>query len=370
MRTYTNSERNSFNCQQRWMWQYGLHVREAVEQPHFLRGALWHDIMDVYHDKGMNAAESKLERLRDEYLGNVFASDSDATEEDLQKFFAQYSKLLPAYHNRYKQDGLSVVETEVEYSMPVNDYLDDPLYYSGKVDKIVKDRDGLYWIVDHKTTTMDLNRWYELNKDSPQMTGYTLLAEYNNDYKIEGVIFDTVRMPAVYSNDIPEPTKSGVLRKYSVNLPSVTPEAWKTAMDRYGDYSDNAKSVLTRLVNRASEDCEMSRFRFILSDFEKSRLKTELNNILSQMDERYKALEDSRERLFDAYNRASFESVQLAESEIFKEWAGSFPRNHAECIRFGRKCPYADLCRYGNFNENEMKVVDSPHAELEEFITE
>ena len=315
--------------------------------------------MDVYHNEGLEAAETYLEGLLTESRAQLLDTSSDATKEQQSAIVKQCVILLPDYHARYAGEW-EVLYTEIELSTCIDE--DHDLWWSGKVDKIVRTKHDKIYIVDHKTTTMDTGRWYEFNRYRPQMIGYALLAESELDLQIDGLMYDVVRMPPVRSEDVPEPTKAGVLRKYTSNLPNITPEAWQKGMIACNDYSDNAKDVLKRLQKRKDEDCEMARFELALTEDERKRTLLELQNVTAALKARWEYVLPYREKVH------SEESLDKSARMVYRELAGSFPRNQSMCRMYNKPCKYASLCEHG--------VVDEPmrlagvHEELEDDVND
>lgn len=352
-RTFTNSERSAFHCNQKWLWRYGVGLRPVTEESHFLRGNIWHDTMDIYHNDGLEAAETHLEGLLAKSKTQLLDTSTDATEEQQSAIVKQCMILLPDYHARYAGEW-EVLHTEIELSSCIDE--DRDLWWSGKVDKIVRTKQGKTYIVDHKTTTMDTGRWYEFHRYRPQMIGYALLAERELGISVDGIMYDVVCMPPIRSNEVPEATKAGVLRKYSSSLPNITPEAWKAGMEKHGDFSDNAKDVLKRLDARKASDCEMARFDLPLTDDEKARTLLELQNVTAALKSRWEYVRDYR------YFAHKSKSLDNAAYRVYKDLAGSFPRNHSMCRMYNKLCDYASLCENGMI-DNPMRL-SGVHEEL------
>lgn len=353
-RTFTNSERSAFHCQQKWLWRYGMSLRPVVEGSHFLRGNIWHDTMDVYHNEGLEAAETHLEDLLNKSKAQLLDTSSSATEEQQSAFVKQCMILLPDYHRRYAGEW-EVLHTEIELSTCIDEYRD--LWWAGKVDKIVRTKQGKVYIVDHKTTTMDTSRWYQFHRYRPQMIGYALLAERELGISIDGIMYDVVCMPTIRSEEVPDVTKAGVLRKYSTNLPNITPEAWQEGMEKHNDFSDNAEDVLKRLKARKAADCEMARFDMPLTSDERARTLLELQNVTASLKSRWEYVQDYRDIVHDA------KSLDIAAGIVYRDVAGSFPRNHSMCRMYNKLCKYASLCENGIVDE-PMRLSDI-HEELE-----
>jgi len=164
-------------------------------------------------------------------------------------------------------------------------------------------------------------------------------------------------MPTVRSDEVPDATKAGVLRKYSSSLPNITPEAWQAGMEKYNDFSDNAKDVLKRLQARKASDCEMARFDMPLTEDEKTRTLLELQNLTAAMKSRWEYVQDCRNAVHDA------KSLDIAVNRVYKDLAGSFPRNHSMCRMYNKLCDYASLCENGIIDE-PMRL-SGVHEELE-----
>lgn len=66
-----------------------------------------------------------------------------------------YAKYLPPYKSLLFHTGIEIVDSEVEIEEPV-------LGFSGTMDKLARDRDGEYGIVDIKVTAGGYQSWHEL----------------------------------------------------------------------------------------------------------------------------------------------------------------------------------------------------------------
>lgn len=98
-----------------------------------------------------------------------------------------HSAICFHYAQHYANCDWEVVAVE----MPFRVHLEGHLHYTGTIDLLVKDKDGKYWLVDHKTTaSLDI---YDKNSDMDrQISRYWYAIERYMDIKIEGFIYNII----------------------------------------------------------------------------------------------------------------------------------------------------------------------------------
>lgn len=188
------SDRKTYKtCRQRW--DFGSKVRmnyEPLQDAQALRfGTAIHAALEVYYEPSTwNLARPLVEPLATaEFLSSYVRPDSD-NDEDIQAWrdevelgkgiLAGYYEWAPA------RDQFTPLHVELEFEVPITD-LD--AVYQGRIDLLIEDHDGRYWIVDHKTCkSMDSSTEY-LDMDE-QCGSYAWALQEKLGIQIAGVIYN------------------------------------------------------------------------------------------------------------------------------------------------------------------------------------
>lgn len=149
-----------------------------------------------------------------------------------------YAKWAP------KVDDFTPVKVEIEFEVPIMvtvaeghqiqmhcECHDWPVFYQGRIDGIVKDRLGFYWILEHKTTAQLASTEFLALDDQ---CGSYVWALRQLDIPVKGVIYNEAL------KDYPEPPKPLVQprqgRNYSVNKQQrTTYEIYLQEIERAGE---------------------------------------------------------------------------------------------------------------------------------------
>jgi len=151
-----------------------------------------------------------------EYLGKGMLANYDryASEDRSEIIKVEYSFSLPI---QVTDENYLSHRTSAEFDIDHNGTLlfkDKPVHYDGTIDLLIKNPDGEYWIVDHKTAKTIYDDKFFLNTND-QITAY-IWAMRKLGYPVKGFIYQELL------KKIPEPIKplkrkyKG--RKYSVNI--------------------------------------------------------------------------------------------------------------------------------------------------------
>jgi hypothetical protein len=138
---------------------------------------------------------------------------------EIEQDYEERRKLGVGMLNHYFQwaptvDRFTPVRVEVEFEVPIALRLgDDDIVYQGRLDGIVQDEQGWYWILEHKTAGQFANMEH-LPLDE-QLTSYGWAMQHQLGIQIKGAIYSEAL------KDIPEPPKMLVNQRegrwYSVN---------------------------------------------------------------------------------------------------------------------------------------------------------
>lgn len=122
---------------------------------------------------------------------------------------AKCSALMVGYHHKYKDAGWRSVSVEEEFELPIiNPETSKPsrtYTQAGKTDGIVA-RDGKLYLRENKTCAEDITDpnstyWRRMAIDS-QVSSY-MLANWQNERKLDGTLYDVVRKPSIRPKQIP-----------------------------------------------------------------------------------------------------------------------------------------------------------------------
>lgn len=154
-------------------------------------------------------AEETKRLMKNEYVMEV----DDSAVAMGQGILEHYEKVYGEQDKQYKPYKMEVmfnvpiVNPDTGQSMTVTneDGKEIPVTYGGRLDGILEDEDGYYWILEHKTAK-SFSDWQDKLPMDEQVTSYIWAAEYLFGIAIKGVIYNGLRktIPRV-----PEPLKSG-----------------------------------------------------------------------------------------------------------------------------------------------------------------
>jgi hypothetical protein len=255
-------------------------------------------------------------------------SEEDRADIDLQ--LATCDALLDAYWEFWADAPIDYVEKEQEFCLPLRNpatnYPSHRWTIAGKIDGIGYTPDGRLMVVEHKTTSSDLEPgsqyWMKLDIDQ-QVTLY-LWAAREMGYPVEGIIYDVVRKPTIRPKgkvvDVDENGDPIILdietgeRAYK---DAENTKPYKSASRKYGRVTKSHPETVDEYVARLKSDIQER------PDFYFRR------QILS--------------RLRDQLETFACELWHTGQDMIFHQNTGCWPRNTSVCTR-PYKCPYLPLC--------------------------
>ena len=159
--------------------EFGKHTHGALEA--------WYRVWQAAADDG----DTRSNHSGDIRLDAAFAAIDEADTDELNK--ARLRALIAAYHARWGNEPWIVIGVEVEFRYWLGD-----IEVAGKIDAIIRDADGRYWIVEHKSSTQDTSAgspyWAKLALDT-QISIYVDGAAYGLDTEVAGCIYDVLKRP-------------------------------------------------------------------------------------------------------------------------------------------------------------------------------
>lgn len=204
-------------------------------------------------------------------------------EEELQTHYQLGIDMLNYYERFAVNDDWEVIATEHNFSIPLGFSRTDsrtgqvlPVHYKGRQDMIIRDSDGLYWIVDHKTTSWIGDDYFaKLNMDE-QCTSYLWAATHEfPDIKFSGVIYNVMRKAA--------PSRPPRLKNGNLSLDKQSPTTALLFLEAVVDYnledsdwfkSDKVQAHVAWLASQGDQFVMRHKVR---------RNATELHNIGNQI---------------------------------------------------------------------------------------
>lgn len=281
----TNSRLKVYRaCPRQHMIEYEQGYRPLTDAEALRFGSLVHLGLEAWW-RAAKAGQSADERLA-AALAVVQSADSDPFER------ARAAALLTGYALRWDDQAYEVVDVEVEFECPIvnptTGAKSRTFTLRGKLDALVRDRDGRALLVEHKTSSEDISPgsdyWRRLRMDGQISTYYQGAAALGAD--LWGCVYDVLYKP-----------QQKPLRANTRRANDETPEEYGARVA--GAIAENP----TRYYQRG----------------EIVRLEQEM-----------------RDHLFDVWQTAR----AIRESERADRW----PRNPDACFRWHRMCPYFPVC--------------------------
>lgn len=227
------SDRSTFkSC--RLKWDLGSKIRQNWEPDFEAKplafGTAIHAALETYYDpQTWSVAREEIRPLAVAAFLDSYPMPKDASDETFANWVddCQLGKdMLDNYFKwcvaRDEELGLEPVHVEIEFEVPViwnmeheppSDfdvfpnvepgnvlyYQGKPVIYQGRLDLLVRDKLGRYWIIDHKTAA-SLGSTEHLNKDE-QCGSYMWAIQHMLGLKVEGVLYNEL------AKSVPHPPK-------------------------------------------------------------------------------------------------------------------------------------------------------------------
>lgn len=318
----TNSRAKDFRaCNRLHHLRYNLGYRPAEEAEVLRFGSLWHTGQEAWW---LAILTGKPESAWfEDAIAAIRASASDPIDQ------VKAEELTLGYHLRWKDEGLVPLEVEVEFLCdlvnPETSAASRTFDLAGKIDGIVKDRNGRVLLTERKTSSEDIGvgseYWRRLTLD-PQISTYFRGAR-SLGHNVEGCIYDVVVKPRLQLYQATPAEK----RQYKK-----TGELYASQRDR----DESLDEYRERLRNHIAENPE----RYY------------------QRGEVVRLPEQEQDAAYDAWQTARL----IREAEL----AGRHVRNPDSCSKYGRTCAFFGICTNTESLDDPTKFrkVEDPHQEL------
>lgn len=325
-----NSQRACIACPRKWFLRYGLGATPDVKAATLRFGTFWSQVMDAYWGKP-GEVYGDLVRASSFILKAIAENQDPNVVEELDLA----NRMLRCYDERYRDDGWEVLGVELELEMPI----EGGVWY-GTLDKLARDKDGMLWVIDHKSTAHDPITWRDKHPHLPQLPSYALLAKANG-YDVVGWCWDIAAKKAeaeVHQFDV---IQSG--KRLSKVLPvGATVRGLQRALDMHGfPVDDWAQSKLDELNGRPDQFFRREWQRIELLDSD--RWMEELEAVAA---------------LVGYYQDTLIDNCEQRQGEDWRTWAERqnenngtlFPRQAELCMAFNRACEMLPACKFGRFD--------------------
>lgn len=325
-RELTNSMRSKWNsCHRAFKFSYVDMYKPNKTSDALLFGTAFHAMMEVYWGK-MISEESFDVTEEITKIANDFAIKND------DAFGAKtLLALFDGYVNRYLNEDrqkYDCVCVEAGFNTPLlnpeSNGQSKTFHLAGKIDGIIANKaDGSIRILEHKTTSMDIDPasdyWLKLPIDG-QVSGYYLGAS-SLGYSAESCLYDVIKKPSI---------------KPSHAIPVLDENGLKVVVDAEGNRAMNKNGT-----PRQSEDSSKGFFmmkRDETADEWFDRLSADIaanpDKYFARMDI-VRSENDLADYLFDMWS--------LSQEIINAERTGRFSRNPNGCSQYGT-CEFFDVC--------------------------
>jgi hypothetical protein len=288
----TNSEMRTFRrCPREHHYSYRLGYRPVKRADALRFGSLIHTGLEVWwKTTDLDAA-----------LRAMKAEESDPFE------LAKAEAMLMGYHARWIAEPLDVLAVESQFECalthPTTGQASTTARLGGKVDAVARTPDGKVWLVEHKSTSEDVEAgsgyWKRLRLDS-QVATYFVGAR-SLGFDVAGCLYDVLKKVALkpYKATPPEDRKFKKDGTLYANQRTVdeTPEEYRARI--LADIAERPSHYYVRATIVRSED-------------------------------------EEKEAAADAWMHAQ----AIHEAEVL----GRHPKNVDSCLRFSRECDYFAAC--------------------------
>lgn len=198
-------------CQRQWKYKYIDRLEPIARQRALFLGNWVHRCLETYYSEGdwktghLEYVEQWDKLFEEEQKALSTRSKKAKTYTPLPK---QVARIINSYLWYHKNDGWKVISVELEFTV----HLKDDIYINGKIDLIVQDEEGLYWVVDHKTAS-NIPESGAFHAMDPQLMIYPWAVKKLTGIDIAGIIYNYVKSKPP---SIPKINKNGSLSKRKI----------------------------------------------------------------------------------------------------------------------------------------------------------
>lgn len=368
-------------CPRMHYLRYILGIRPEDQGKALRIGSAFHVGLD-YKAQGYDAGQA-LSAAMQAYEEGV----DTIPDERLPDFFADgeiLRQLLWAYFMRWEQmdSEMEVVATELQFELPIlnpdasRKSASKTYVIAGKIDKIVRLPSGDLALMEHKTTSSDLEAGsdYFLRLRIDNQISIYLIAAQMLGHNVNRILYDVIKKPRIRPKQLTQKETTLLVSegKYEARIaegedPVIVGEGYEISTDGIGSNGFPSTVVVNQVYQPVTPGAKGYSIQETLEMFG-DRLRTALDR---DPDKWFARREISRlESDLIETKRDLWEQTQILQA---RSKTNRWSRNDRACIGFGR-CTYFSLCTQGfNPNQDEDFTVpegfyrtDNMHEELEE----
>lgn len=352
-RIFTHSElATAKDCLQKWEYRYLIGWRSMFPSIPTIEGKAIHAALaDYYAGSPLGECMNKIDRIFSAYITRVKIEQIDELQESRElclkvfmnyvEYWRDHGDFSPAKH---PQTGAPLIE--VNFRVPVvtpSGRVSRVHQLAGSIDLIVQDKEGLFWVCDHKTKDFISDTMGERMVLDQQLRIYSWAAQLYLGIPIEGAIYNAIRKktpsqvkinkdgtPSLAKSDTTVEALCAMLEKQDETLRGLSEDDWKK-------YSKIAGRKLARCIDFDAYAPEVARLRGVRWF----------------------------ERFHQPYNEDDYRLIQAEVYQVCKSVheAEFYPKNDSACDHWGG-CPYRPICM-GLNPEDYFELGSEKHAELD-----
>lgn len=311
----THSSMQMFrDCRTKYRYRYQLGIVPRDTEAALVFGSAIHAGLEFWFKFGSEDAALEIFETFAEQLG----------EEDAIKGRC----LLKKYFSTYAKEDFEVVEIEKPFKVallnPKTARISRVFELAGKIDGLVRTKDGGYYILEHKTAA-DISEAYKRRiLIDTQIALYATAIERSEGISIKGAIYDVIKKPRI------------IMKKGETEAEFKARQADLIAKNKTGKSSAKKQEAETpeQFEERLNETITQDYFQRFYIDFSLDQKREVMETMWAQ-------------------------SRDMLNMNIY--------RNTGKCAFMGVECPYLELCRQGGNIDacGDLYTHQKPHSELE-----
>jgi hypothetical protein len=256
--------------------------------------------------------------------------------------------LIEGYDNIYNDQALNTIAVEAEFVAPLINIetggISKTWLLSGKIDAIAKDKSGRLVIIEHKTTSADIDvtsdYWKKLSIDG-QVSGYYLGAR-TLGYDVQDCVYDVIRKPGIKPATVALVDEDGIKIVHDANGCRVRTKDGK----KWRQTGSTEEQLFLQVRDETADEYEIRLTEDIQSRPERYFARKKVARTESDM----------QEYLFDMWAVGR----NIADAERLDR----FSRNPNSCSAYGT-CEYFPVCSgMADINDPHMYKTTQTNPEL------
>lgn len=315
------------SCHKAYQNRYKKNLVPLEQDDVLFLGSTIHNCLEMWYKRDSNdpIIEIQIGRLIDEAYPMRESDDKQKRDWHLAK------AMMNGYIHQYRQENFKIIDTELEFSVPIINPITNRQSRSfklmGKVDALAL-LDGKYFIMEHKTASMITGDYIEILPMDFQINLYAMALSRFKNIPIAGVIYNVIQKSRI-KQKMGETEEQFELRRQELILKSKT---GKTSAKRQLPESDE---IFRHRLQSVYENPKMYHREML-----------------------YISNEDIK--------RTEYHLWEITQEILHTQRRGKWSQNTDTCFRYHRPCMYFPLCRaHDNPNIKDNLYTElPPHSEL------